>query len=179
MPSRTSKVSTPNKRVSERLSESGAKNQLDEVIPSPSAPLMRKRFVPTLFWACARPRTKHLGSGQVWDRMCEKFGTPDAAFGKTDGIPDGIAYYDFSNGYDWKDLPLPDNFHAFGYWDPLYDKMYRPEGMEIWRVCRRLAILHPLIYPTSWFEGGRREAMVAVTFGPFKMIRCLQIFSKE
>jgi hypothetical protein len=178
MPSRTRKVSQANKRVSECLSESGAKNRLREPIPSPSDPLTRKRSVPTLFWACARPRTKHLGSGQVWGRICNEYGPPDAAFGKTDGIPEGIVYYDFSNGYDWKDLPLPDNAHQFGFWDPLYEKMYRPEAMEIWRVCRRLAVLHPLIYPTSWFAGGRREVMVAVTFGPFKMIRCLQIFTK-
>jgi hypothetical protein len=137
------------------------------------------RPVSTLYWACQRPRTRHWGSGQVWDRICKQFGTPDAAFGKTDGIPEGIAAYDLSNGYNWKSLPLADNVHEFGYWDPPYDRMYRPEGLEIWRVCRRLAILHPIIYPTSWFAGGRREAMVAVTMGPFKMMRCVQIFCKD
>ncbi len=111
--------------------------------------------------------------------MCNAFGTPDAAFGKTDGIPEGIVYYDLSNGFDWKRLPLPDNAHGFGFWDPPYDRMYRTEAQEIWRVCKRLAILHPLIYPTSWFVGGRREAMVAVTYGPFKRTRCLQIFCKD
>jgi hypothetical protein len=138
-----------------------------------------KRRVQTLFWSCPRPKTRHWGSGQVCVRMGGTFGTPDAAFGKTDNIPDAITAYDLNNGYDWNDLPLPDNHHEFGFWDPPYDKMYRPEGMEIWRVCKRLAILHPLIYPTSWFAGARREAMVAVTFGPFKIIRCLQFFTKD
>lgn len=138
-----------------------------------------KRRVSTLFWACPRPKTKHWGSGQVWGRICRIFGTPDAAFGKTDGIPEGIAAYDLNNGYDWKRLPLPDNYHAFGFWDPPYDHMYRLEALEIWRVCRRLAILHPRIYPKSWFVGCRREAVVAVTFGPYKVIRCLSIFTKE
>ena len=102
----------------------------------------------------------HLGSGQVWDRICRIFGTPDAAFGKTDGIPEGIAYYDLSNGYDWKRLLLPDDYHLFGFWDPPYFnddhtrfKMFKREAQEIWRVCKRLAILHPLVYPTSWFAG--------------------------
>jgi hypothetical protein len=139
-----------------------------------------------LFWACPRPKTRRWGSGQVWDRLGRNFGTPDAAFGKTDGIPEGIAYYDLSNSYDWKSLPLPDNYHEFGFWDPPYFnddhtrfKMFKPEAQEIWRVCKRLAILHPMIYPTSWFAGGRREAMVAVTFGSLKMIRCLSVFTKE
>jgi len=145
-----------------------------------------KRRVPTLFWACPRPKTKHWGSGQVWDRICRIFGTPDAAFGKTDGIPEGIAYYDLSNGYDWKRLLLPDDYHLFGFWDPPYFnddhtrfKMFKREAQEIWRVCKRLAILHPLVYPTSWFAGAGREALVAVTFGSLKMIRCLSIFTKE
>jgi len=92
------------------------------------------------------PKTKNqaLGSRQVWDRICKQFGTPDAAFGKTDGIPEGIAAYDLSNGYNWKSLPLADNVHEFGYWDPPYDRMYRPEGLEIWRVCRRLRSCTPL-----------------------------------
>jgi site-specific DNA-methyltransferase (adenine-specific) len=145
-----------------------------------------KRPVPTWFWACPRPKTHHWGSGQLWERICRFLGIPDAAFGKTDGIPDGIAYYDLSNGYDWKSLPLPDNHHAFGFWDPPYFnddntrfKMFKREAQEIWRVCKRLAILHPMIYPKSWFVGARREAMVAVTFGSLKMIRCLSVFTKE
>ena len=147
----------------------------------PSAKKIRAKAhrVPTLFWACQRPLTKHWGFGQVWDRTCKTFGTPDSGFGRTDGIPCEVAAYDLNNGYDWRRLPLPDNYHAFGIWDPPYDRMYRPEAMEIWRVCKRLAILHPLIYPASWFAGCRREAMVAVTFGPLRMIRCLQIFRKK
>jgi hypothetical protein len=145
---------------------------------TPAVITEQKRSVPTLFWACPRPTTRHWGSGQVWDRLCKAFGTPDAAFGKTDGIPDWIAAYDLKNGFDWKWLSLPDNYHQFGFWDPPYDRMYRPEALEIWRVCRKLAILHPMVYPTSWFVGGRREEMVAVTMGPFKRIRCLQLFTK-
>src|ERR1700734_2358979 len=118
-----------------------AKNEPGEIVLLP-----RKRKSPclTLFWACPRPKTKHWGSGQVWDRICKEFGTPDAAFGKTDGIPDGIAAYDLNNGFDWKRLPLSDNRHEFGFWDPPYFnddhtrfKMFKPEAQEIWRVCKR------------------------------------------
>jgi hypothetical protein len=162
------------------------KNEPGEIILPPSSLRDRNRSVLTLFWACQRPLTKHWGFGQVWDRTCKTFGTPDAAFGKTDGIPCGVAAYDLNNGYDWRRLPLPDNYHEFGIWDPPYFNddhtrftLFKPEAQEIWRVCKRLAILHPVIYPTSWFAGARREAMVAVTFGPLKMIRCLQIFTKK
>ena len=129
------------------------KNEPGEIILPPSSRQDRNRSVLTLFWACQRPLTKHWGFGQVWDRICATFGTPDSGFGRTDGIPGGVAAYDL--------------------------KMFRPEAREIWRVCKRLAVLHPMTYPTSWFAGGRREAMVAVTFGPFKMMRCLQIFRKK
>lgn len=131
------------------------------------------------FWSLQRPLTKRWGSGQVFDRIAKNFGTPDVAFGKTDNIPDEIFYVDKSNNYDWISLPFKDNHFAFGYFDPPYDRMYKPEGKEIWRCCKRLAILHTHIWPRAWLKDAEREAMVAVTMGPLKQIRCLQIFSKE
>jgi hypothetical protein len=139
------------------------------------------------FWPCPRPLTKHWGSGAVFSRIAKAFGMPDVAFGKTDNIPEitplfpdsGIFFVDLNNGYNWASLPFLENQFKFGYWDPPYDKLYRKEGQEIWRVCQRLAILHPLIWPRAWLLNAKREAMVAVTFGPLKMIRCLQIFRKN
>ena len=130
------------------------------------------------FWACQRPLTRRWGSGQVFDRLVQNFGSVDVAFGKTDGIPDTIRAVDHSNGYEWAHLPFANNEFAFGYWDPPYDHLYKKEGQEIWRTCQRLAILHTHIWPRAWLTGARREGMVAVTMGPMKQIRCLQIFTK-
>lgn len=99
------------------------------------------------FWACQRPLTKKWDSGQVFSRICKVLGQPDVAFGKTTGIPDGVFYVDKTNGYDWIKLPFQDNQFNFGYWDPPYDKMYKHEGIEIWRCCKRIAILHTHIWP--------------------------------
>lgn len=141
------------------------------------------------FWACPRPLTGKWGSGQVWDRICKRLGQPDVAFGKTDGIPDGVKAIDLNTGYDWKDLSeFEDNQFDFGYWDPPYFdfdkhpermKFFRPEGMEIWRTVKRLAILHVGIWPRAWLAGAEREAMIAVTMGPMKQIRCLQVHRKS
>jgi hypothetical protein len=128
------------------------------------------------FWALARPMTKTWGSGKVWERICDNLEIPDVAFGKTDGIPDGVLAVDHNNGYEWKSLPFEDKQFGFGYWDPPYDKLYRPEALEIWRTCRKLAVLHTHIYPTSWFAGAKRTGGIAITMGPLKTIRCLQIF---
>jgi hypothetical protein len=131
------------------------------------------------FWACQRPLTRTWGSGQVYDRICENFGKPDIVFGKTDGIPDGILAIDRNTGYDWVSMPMfQDNQFDFGYWDPPYDSLYKWEGIEIWRVCKRLAILHTHVWPRAWLKGAEREAMVAITMGPMKQIRCLQIHKK-
>ena len=130
------------------------------------------------FWACQRPLTKKWGSGQVFDRITKLFGKPDSAFGKTDGIPDGIEAIDFNTGYNWLDLPFEDDHFEFGYWDPPYDRLYKPEGIEIWRTVKRIAILHTHIFPRAWLKGAIREGMVAITFGPLKVIRCLQVFRK-
>ena len=129
-------------------------------------------------WALPRPMTKTWGSGQIWERMCQSIGTPDVAFGKTDGIPEDVQAIDLKTGYEWKDLPFKDNHFEFGYWDPPYDKLYRPECREIWRTCKKLAILHTYIYPTSWMVDAKRVGMIAVTYGPLKTIRCLQVFTK-
>ena len=131
------------------------------------------------FWPIPRPMTKTWGSGKVWQRLCENVSKPDVAFGKTDGIPDVVQAIDQKNGYQWNDLPFEDNQFEFGYWDPPYDKLYRPECIEIWRTCRKLAILHTHVYPTSWMKNARRVGMVAVTMGPLKQIRVLQIFEKS
>jgi hypothetical protein len=131
------------------------------------------------FWACQRPLTHRWGSGQVFERISRSLGFPDVAFGKTDGIPDSIFYVDKSNGYDWAKLPFKDNQFTFGYWDPPYDKLYKKEGQEIWRTCRKLAILHTHIWPISWLKNAERKAMIAVTMGPMKQIRCLQVFEKR
>lgn len=142
------------------------------------------------YWACPRPLTGHWGSGQVYDRIVKNLGQPDVCFGKTDGIPDGVKAIDKNNGYDWLKLPFKDNEFEFGYWDPPYDRMYikedgtagcelyKKEGLEIWRVCKRLAILHTFVYPKAWFKRAERESMVAVTMGPLKQIRILNVFKK-
>jgi hypothetical protein len=131
-------------------------------------------------WALGRPMAKHWGSGGLWERIKRNFGSPDVAFGKTDGIPDYVIYYDKTNGHDWLDLKhIGDDTFEFGYWDPPYDRMYKPEGQEIWRICKKLAILHIMVYPTSWFKDARRMGGIAITMGPLKQIRFLQIFEKE
>lgn len=132
------------------------------------------------FWPLPRPMTKGWGNGpRFWERLCETFQIPDIVFGKTDGIPDGVLAIDHNTGYEWLDLPFKDNEFQFGYWDPPYDRLYKPEGIEIWRTIRTLAVLHISIYPTSWFVGAKRIGMVAVTMGPLKKIRCLQVFEKK
>lgn len=143
------------------------------------SPQKTKRGLIWDYWALPRPMTKGWGSGKVWQRICEIFGQPDIAFGKTDGIPNNIKAVDKNLDYEWANLPFADNQFLFGYWDPPYDKLYRPEGMEIWRCCKKLAILHTHVYPTSWFIRGKRIGMVAITMGPLKVIRILQIFEKN
>ncbi len=50
--------------------------------------------------------------------------------------------------------------------------------MEIWRVVKRLALLHTHVWPKAWLASAEREAMIAVTMGPLKQIRLLQVFRK-
>ncbi len=130
------------------------------------------------FWACQRPLTKHWGSGQVLERIVTTIGKPDIVFGKQDQIPDEYFAVDLNTGYDWLDLPFKDNQFEFGYWDPPYNHLYKKEGIEIWRCIKKIAILHTHIFPRAWLKDAKREAMIAVTMGPMKQIRCLQVFSK-
>jgi len=131
------------------------------------------------FWACQRPLTRGWGSGEIFDRIEKTFGHPDVAFGKTDGIPDSVLAVDHNTGYEWACLPFSNNHFELGYWDPPYDKLYKKEGQEIWRTCKRLAILHTHVWPISWLKDAKREAIIAVTMGPMKQIRCLQVFQKN
>lgn len=144
-----------------------------------SGPLLENEGVEFGFWALPRPLTTGWGSGGVWPRMIsEGVGTPDAAFGVRDQVPADVIGVDHSTGYEWAKLPFEDNQFGFGYWDPPYDKLYKQEGQEIWRVCRKLAILHTHIWPRSWLENALRVGMYAITMGPMKQIRCLQVFEK-
>lgn len=135
------------------------------------------------FWATQRPLTKKWGSGQVFNRIKETFGEPDVAFGKTDNIPKGVEFIDKSNHHHWDDLTMRNNCYDFGYWDPPYPPavkgLMKKEAQEIWRVCKKLAILHTFVYPRSWFKDAKRIGMIAVTFGPLKVIRILQVFKKS
>lgn len=135
------------------------------------------------FWATQRPMTKKWGSGQVFDRISEAFKKPDVAFGKTDNIPNDVCYVDKSNGYNWIKLPMQDNYYDFGYWDPPYPPavkgLMKKEAQEIWRTCKKLAILHTYVYPRAWFKNAKRIGMIAVTMGPLKQIRILQVFEKD
>ena len=121
------------------------------------------------------------GSGDVWKRMCAELKqTPDVAFGRTDQIPGRIKAIDRKTGYEWAKMPeLKDNQFAFGYWDPPYDGLYKPEAQEIWRTVRKLAILHTHVYPRAWLEKAKRKGMYAITMGPMKQMRCLQVFEKS
>ena len=130
------------------------------------------------FWACQRPLTKHWGSGQVLERLEKMFGKVDTVYGKQDQVPNEYFAVDLNTGYDWNKLPFEDNSKGFGYWDPPYDHMYKHEGIEIWRCSIKLAILHTHIFPKSWLDGAKRIGMVAITMGPLKQIRCLQVFEK-
>lgn len=131
------------------------------------------------FWALPRPLTEGWGSGDTWKRMCAELeDTPDVAFGKTDQIPGNVLAVDHKTGYEWATLPFKESQFKFGYWDPPYDHLYKKEGIEIWRTCQKIAILHTHIYPRSWFANALREGMYAITMGPMKQTRCLQVFRK-
>ena len=134
------------------------------------------------FWACQRLLTHKWGSGQIFERITKNFGKPDVAFGKTDNIPSDVLAIDKNTGYDWIKLPLKNNKFNFGYWDPPYPPavkgLMKKEGEEIWRTCKKLAILHTYIYPKAWLKSSKRIGLIAVTMGPMKQIRCLQIFEK-
>ncbi len=86
-------------------------------------------------------------------------------------------------------MPFENGRFSQGYWDPPYlgrvgedgDVHYSRLDASLREICRvlsrRLLILSPLIYPSP--DGFRRSAVIAVTMGPNKVIRCLQAFDRE
>ena len=143
-------------------------------------------------WALPRPTTKHWGSGLIQERIEGVWGPCDIVFGKQDNSSGFTVDVDASVSpslvADWSSMPLLDGQFNQGYWDPPYlgrvgkdgDVHYnRMDGClrEIVRVVsRRILILSPLIYPCP--KGWKREAVIAITMGPNKIIRCLQAFIK-
>ncbi len=142
------------------------------------------------FWPLPRTMTKKWGSGnRLWERMTDLIGEPDVAFGIQDTIPDGILGVDHNTGYEWADLPFKDDEFGLGFWDPpyifkvdnkgmLHCKMFKKELTEIWRTCKRLAILHTYSYPTSWMNRSIRTHHIGLSYGPLKAHRGLQVFRK-
>ena len=136
------------------------------------------------FWNMCREFTTSWGCNHTLNRLTKHFGKPDIAFGKTDGINKDIVTVDINAGVeptycnDWAEMEMfSDNQFDFGLWDPPYDKMYLKEYKEIWRCCKKLAILHTNIYPKP--KNSRRVAMIAISYGYPKKMRCLQIFEKK
>ncbi len=143
-------------------------------------------------WALPRPTTHHWGSGLVQQRINRVWGKPDICFGKRDQV-DGLTVDLCFECLpvvvaDWSALPFVDNSLRFGYWDPPYlgtigkdgDVHYKRLDSCLSEICRvlseRIVILSPLVYPCP--KGWEREAVIAVTMGPNKVIRCLQSFVK-
>ncbi len=144
-------------------------------------------------WALPRPLTRHWGSGAILKRISQVWGLPSVTFGKQDQV-DGIAI-DRDEAQcptvvaDWSALPFVGSAFNSGYWDPPYlgkigkdcDVHYsRLDNClrEITRVCgQRIFILSPLIYPCP--RGWKRSAVIAITFGPNKVIRSLQGFVRN
>lgn len=145
-------------------------------------------------WAMPRPRTSHWGNGEeLMSRMLPLWGEPTIIFGKQDNVTgltvDADPLQQPSVVADWSALPFDDRTHAFGYWDPPYlghigedgDVHYDRMDPCLREICRvldeRLVILSPLIYPCpkGWF----RDAVIAVTYGPNKVMRALQSFVRD
>ncbi len=142
------------------------------------------RRVPTLFWAMDRPRTSVWGAGRVYARAKRMFGAADLVVGRSDGWFLGSITVDIRPEAaptvvaDWSHMPFRDGAFEQAFWDPFYDGRYDPGLREILRVTRfRLLLLHTLIYPQA--EGWFKEAMIAITLGPNKRIRCLQVWRRD
>lgn len=142
-----------------------------------------KRIGPNVFtdlWATPRPRTHRWGCAELIKQLESKFGCFDAFFGKTDGVSGFAIDCNLSVEptllADWCHLPFKDSVFPFGFWDPPYDHLYRPELKEICRVCQRLALLHEYVQPI--IKGWKRQVVLGITMGPNKRIRCLQVWSK-
>lgn len=141
-------------------------------------------------WALPRPTTHHWGSGLVIDRIEKVWGKPDICFGKQDQVNgftvDLSIEVSPSITANWNALPFCDNSFRFGYWDPPYlgrigndgDVHYKRLDDCLSEMCRilsnRIVILSPLIYPCP--KKWKRDAVIAITMGPNKVIRCLQSF---
>lgn len=144
-------------------------------------------------WVLPRPLTKHWGSGAIMERIKQTWGECDAIFGKQDRVdgttidkdpkvkPTVVA--------DWGALPFKDKSFKFSYVDPPYigyvgkdgDVHYNRMDNCVREICRvtseQLIILSPLIYPCP--KGWKRNAVIAVTYGPNKIIRSLQSFMRK
>ncbi len=146
------------------------------------------------FWALPRPLTSHWGQGEeLMARIGQLWGVPDITFGKQDQVTgftvDRDATVAPSLVAEWDAMPIEDAAFRFGYWDPPYLGSVGEEGdvhydrmdpclREICRVLSvRLVILSPLIYPCP--KGWVREGIIAVTYGPNKVIRALQSFIRD
>ena len=142
-------------------------------------------------WTLPRPLTRHWGQGQeLMDRLHKMWGPVDVNFGKQDQVDGFTVDSDPATSpsvvADWSDMPFGDEQFRSGYWDPPYLGSIGPDGdvhynrmddcyREIVRVLHhRLIILSPLIYPCP--KGWRREAIIATTMGPNKIIRAVQSF---
>lgn len=145
-------------------------------------------------WALPRPLTAHWGQGaELVARMECLWGGFDISFGKQDTIGgvtvDSDASVRPSVVADWSALPFADRSFASGYWDPPYLGSVGDDGdvhynrmdpclREIVRVLDvRLVVLSPLVYPCP--DGWSREAVIAVTMGPNKVIRAVQSFVRS
>ena len=144
-------------------------------------------------WALPRPLTSHWGSGAIMERIEKVFGKCDIIFGKQDQVEGFTVDKDPSVNpslvSEWADMDLANNSFHQGYWDPPYlgyigedgDVHYNRMNPSLMEICRvvseRLLILSPLIYPCP--RGWEREAVIAVTYGPNKIIRSLQGFVKK
>lgn len=126
-------------------------------------------------------------------RIEATLGRPDIIFGKQDTSEGFTVDSDPTTKpsvvADWSAMPFEDQSFVFGYWDPPYLGRIGDEGdvhydrmdaclREICRVLeQRLVILSPLIYPCP--KGWRREAVIAATMGPNKVIRAVQSFVRD
>lgn len=146
------------------------------------------------FWALPRPLTSHWGQGEeLMQRIAALWGEPDIIFGKQDTVAgltvDADAAMEPSVVADWSAMPFVDKAYTFGYWDPPYlghvgedgDVHYDRMDACLREICRilsqRLVILSPLIYPCP--PGWDREGIIAVTYGPNKVIRACQSFVRS
>lgn len=145
-------------------------------------------------WALPRPLTSHWGQGQeLMQRMEKLWGRFDVVFGKQDTVSGLTVDSDPASGAsviaDWAALPFADHSLRQGYWDPPYLGHVGDDGdvhydrmdaclREMTRVCDvRLVILSPLVYPCP--KRWKREAVIATTMGPNKVIRAVQSFVRS